>query len=298
MTEALPEPLVAPEVDLRDFGFLPLDALRLRDSALAASSTGNEFKAAVLLWCVAWHQIPAASLPDDDRFLASKSGAGSGWKRVKDVALRGFVKCSDGRLYHRILAEKANEAWAKKQGHRAKTRAANEARERAKAERERQRNIERDVERDGQRDDSNNSERDVLLGTGKGQGEVRDTKNLLGGELSAGAGANAVEVIADFDRIRVEVFGEMQARPNPHATDLVHAQRFLATGASRELIAAVFDEAQRRRHGTGQRPIDGLAYPGFERAIADAVATAARPITPGQATTKPPGRGFIKPRIT
>lgn len=67
-------PLVAAEVDLRDFGFMPLDVLRLRDSDLMALSTGDEFKAAVALWCVAWHQVPAASLPNDDRLLAPSPG--------------------------------------------------------------------------------------------------------------------------------------------------------------------------------------------------------------------------------
>ena len=69
MSEA-PDPLVPAEVDLRDFGFMPLDVLRLRDSDLAALANGEEFKAAVLLWCAAWHQVPAASLPNDDRLLA------------------------------------------------------------------------------------------------------------------------------------------------------------------------------------------------------------------------------------
>ncbi|NPT44325.1 DUF1376 domain-containing protein [Paraburkholderia sp. 1N] len=109
-----PEPLTPFDCDLRDFQFFPLDALRLRDSDLAALSTGDEFRAAVLLWCAAWHQVPAASLPDDDRVLANLIGYGrdtEGWKAVKDGAMRGWVKCSDGRLYHPVVAEKAISAW-------------------------------------------------------------------------------------------------------------------------------------------------------------------------------------------
>lgn len=110
----LPEPLVPADVDLRDFAFMPLDVLRLRDSDLATLATGEEFKAAVLLWCFAWHQVPAASLPDDDRVLARHSGAGAGWKNVREEALRGFVLCSDLRFYHPVIAEKAIEAWQKR----------------------------------------------------------------------------------------------------------------------------------------------------------------------------------------
>ena len=120
MSEA-PDPLVPAEVDLRDFGFMPLDVLRLRDSDLAALANGEEFKAEVLLWCAAWHQVPAASLPNDDRLLARFSGAGPLWRKVKAEALRGFVECSDGRLYHSTIAEKALEAWRSKQAQRART---------------------------------------------------------------------------------------------------------------------------------------------------------------------------------
>jgi len=106
-------PLTPIESDLRDFAFMPLDVIRLVDSDLTAIASGDEFKAAVILWCKAWHQVPAASLPDDDRMLAHLSGYGrdvKGWQKVRDVALRGFVKCDDGRLYHPVIAEKALEA--------------------------------------------------------------------------------------------------------------------------------------------------------------------------------------------
>lgn len=125
MNDRTPEqdllPLVHVQVDLRDFVFMPLDVLRLRDSDLATLATGDEFKAAVLLWCAAWHQIPAGSVPNDDRWLARHSGAGALWKKVKAEALRGFVECSDGRLYHSVVASKAMESWTKKQEQRTKT---------------------------------------------------------------------------------------------------------------------------------------------------------------------------------
>ncbi|MXV11620.1 DUF1376 domain-containing protein [Xanthomonas sp. LMG 8992] len=97
--------------------FMPLDVNRLRDSDLAITSTGDEFKAAVLLWCAAWNQSPAASLPQDDLSLSAYAGYGPDvrrWKRVKAGALRGFVLCSDGRYYHPVIAIKALEAWAER----------------------------------------------------------------------------------------------------------------------------------------------------------------------------------------
>lgn len=114
------KPLVPAHVDLRDFAFMPLDAVRLRDSSLAVEASGDEFRAAVLLWCVAWHQVPAASLPDNDRVLANYVGFGrdlKSWRKVREGALRGFVPCDDGRLYHAILSQKAGESWEKKLRH-------------------------------------------------------------------------------------------------------------------------------------------------------------------------------------
>jgi hypothetical protein len=114
------EPLVPAEVDLRDFDFMPLEVRLLRDSSLASAfgkNAGEEFRAAVLLWCAAWHQLPASSLPDDDGELSTLSGYGRAvkeWGKVKVGALRGWVKCSDGRLYHPVVAEKAITAWHSK----------------------------------------------------------------------------------------------------------------------------------------------------------------------------------------
>lgn len=117
-------PLTPSDLDLRNFAYMPLDVVRLRDSEIAVISSGEEFRAAVLLWCSAWHQVPAASLPDDDRVLASLAGFGrdlDGWMEVKEVALRGFVTCSDGRLYHPVIAEKALEADDKRRSYQSRT---------------------------------------------------------------------------------------------------------------------------------------------------------------------------------
>ncbi|WP_230971886.1 DUF1376 domain-containing protein [Burkholderia anthina] len=120
----LPNPLTDATCDLRTFAFMPLDVVRLRDSDIAALSTAEEFRAAVLLWCAAWHQVPAASLPDDDRVLAQLAGYGrvvAEWRKVRTGALRGWIKCADGRLYHPVVAEKARDAWAAKHEQRYKT---------------------------------------------------------------------------------------------------------------------------------------------------------------------------------
>lgn len=114
----LPAPLTLPACDLSDFAYMELDVRRLRDSKFAAAAEGEAFRAGILLWCAAWHQVPAASLPDDDVELANLAGYGrvlKEWKKVRAAALHGFVKCADGRLYHPVVAEKAIAAFAAKE---------------------------------------------------------------------------------------------------------------------------------------------------------------------------------------
>ncbi|MXV36856.1 MULTISPECIES: DUF1376 domain-containing protein [unclassified Saccharibacter] len=108
----LPAPLTSPDCDLRGYDFMPLFATRLLDSDLYALSTGAEFKAALTLWCKAWLQVPAGSLPADERILAHLSMTGSTWDCVRDIALHGWMQCSDGRLYHPLIAQEAIKAFA------------------------------------------------------------------------------------------------------------------------------------------------------------------------------------------
>ncbi len=120
MIDQLPAPLVAAEVDLRDFAFMPLDVQRLRDSDLASDETPEACWAAVLLWCASWHQVPAASIPDNEQWQAKQAGyvargrIDAQWAKVSAGALRHWIKCSDGRLYHPVVATKANDAWDSK----------------------------------------------------------------------------------------------------------------------------------------------------------------------------------------
>lgn len=143
-----PEPFTTAEIDVRDLDGFMLNAERLMASELLALSTGDEFKAAVALWCRAWKQIPAASLPNDDRVLAAFSGAKETWPHVREMALRGFVLCSDGRLYHKTLSEDAKRAYGKKMERRTRTIAATEARKKLNDSARSQRDVDRDVDRD------------------------------------------------------------------------------------------------------------------------------------------------------
>lgn len=114
----LPNPLTPADCDLTGYRWMPLDVVRVIDSDTFGLSTGDEFKTAFRLWAKSWLQVPAASLPDDDRLLAHLAGLElQRWKKQRAVALRGWILCSDGRLYHPVIAEKAVEAMGKREEH-------------------------------------------------------------------------------------------------------------------------------------------------------------------------------------
>ncbi|PZQ54174.1 MAG: hypothetical protein DI555_14020 [Novosphingobium pentaromativorans] len=131
----LPDPFTPPDCDLRGMPFMPLDTNRLLDSDFMALATAEEFRWGFTLWCKAWQQVPAGSLPDDDRILAHLSGARDKWCDVRDMSLHGFVKCSDGRLYHPVICEKAIEALPHRQEFKRGKSAAAERKERERTDR-------------------------------------------------------------------------------------------------------------------------------------------------------------------
>ena len=124
-------PLTPPNCDLADFAFMPMDVARLFASEFHAVSTDAEWRAGVTLWLKSFHQSPAASLPNDDVMLARLAEFGRdkrSWMKVRQGALRGWVECDDGRLYHPVVAEKALEGWLAKLTHRLKSGVGNKTR--------------------------------------------------------------------------------------------------------------------------------------------------------------------------
>lgn len=112
-------PLTPADCDLRDFPRMMVDVPRLMNSGFNSAASRNPIAWMVghKLWYRAWHQVPAGSLPDDDDELCHLSELGfdvKTWRKVKEIALRNWILCDDGRLYHPTLAEVALEAWIEK----------------------------------------------------------------------------------------------------------------------------------------------------------------------------------------
>lgn len=191
---ALPGPPIGADVDLRDFSFMPLDVRRLLSSEtwIEAADDPRLGHALMSLWAESWHQVPAGSLPDNDRVLQRLSMCPDvkEWRRIRERALAGWRRCSDGRLYHPVVVEKAQESWTHKVAQRERTALATAARERkrrekdeaiekALSERDERANADakaddvardegRDEQRDVVRDVARDVIRDVHQGTGTG----------------------------------------------------------------------------------------------------------------------------------
>lgn len=114
--ETFPVPLVPPDLDLRRLPYMPLQIERLeRSKAWLACKKHPELAYFMLnLWKRVWRECPVASIEDDPEVIADAAGADpETWTRISEVVLRGWIKCSDGRLYHPVLAELALEAASK-----------------------------------------------------------------------------------------------------------------------------------------------------------------------------------------
>jgi len=101
-------PLVPADITIPRLPWVPIYADRLWESDFFGVATDAEFRAAFCLWVKSWTQRPPGSLPTDDRLLcrlAELNGNLAKWKKVKRIALRHWIECDDGRLYHPVVAE-------------------------------------------------------------------------------------------------------------------------------------------------------------------------------------------------
>jgi len=113
----LPDPLVPADCDLRGLQWMPYYGAALAGSDFNAAVSDAGYRAAHNLWWACWHQVPAASLPDDDIALARFADLGRDirrWRKLKNEALHAFTLCKDGRLYHRFLAKLALDTFRRR----------------------------------------------------------------------------------------------------------------------------------------------------------------------------------------
>lgn len=251
MTETLPEPLTPADCDLRSFVYMPVDIIRLFSSEFHAKATDAEWRAGFTLWLKSYHQVPAGSIPDDDVILARMAELGrdvDGWKALRAMALHGWVKCSDGRLYHPTVCEKACEAWEQKRGYRDRGRAGAEKRWHGHGQ----------AIAKASHGHGTATQEPMLADSKERRGAELKGKELKGAEQAARAKAR--EIVEEFDAIRAQVFGERLRRANPAGDDIVIAQRWVDQGLTAEILSDLFRARFVARKQAGQDPIGNLRY--------------------------------------
>ena len=192
------DPLTPADCDLRGLEWMPLYGARLLTSETWLRATPEARCAALTLWWASWHQVPAASLADDDLLLSQLAGYGVAgvkqWRRVRDAAMRGWIKCSDGRLYHPIVAALACEAWERRGE-------ADDARDRHRQKMQRWRDAKRNRHGGGHNDGSD----------GSGDGHVPSltgTEQNKTEERKVPPSAAAVPAAVEPDDVRTQLFRE------------------------------------------------------------------------------------------
>lgn len=137
----LPVPMADSSLNVQGYDYMPLLGARLFASDFYALAVRNPRGgiAGQKLWWTAWQQVPAGSLPANEYSLCTFADFGSdmrSWKRAREVAMHGFILCSDGRYYHPLIVELARKALdirAKARDKKARQRANHAADERQNA---------------------------------------------------------------------------------------------------------------------------------------------------------------------
>lgn len=111
----LPAPLTPADCDLRKLAWMPIYIDKVLHSEFWRTASSDIRAASFELWCLSWRQTPAASLPDNDVWLAHYVGFGrdvEAWRSIKAAVLSPWILCSDNRFYHPTLAQIAIEQMA------------------------------------------------------------------------------------------------------------------------------------------------------------------------------------------
>ena len=75
--------------------------------------------ALLMMWVMAWQQVPCGSMPADPALIRAKLKVPPVlWEPMRDVVLRGWSRHDDGRLYHPTITERVRSMLGAKEGER------------------------------------------------------------------------------------------------------------------------------------------------------------------------------------
>jgi len=117
VSETRPVPYPA---DTRAKGWrFELDLERVMQSDTWALASPDHRPWLLMLWAVAWQQVPCGSMPSEEALIAARLGMkAASFRKVKDVLMRGWWAAEDGRLYHDTITERVIDMMGRKEGER------------------------------------------------------------------------------------------------------------------------------------------------------------------------------------
>ncbi len=111
---ALPAPLIPPGVKLPGIDRTNNRPISLSLRGEFARGDAEAFLASIELYCAAFEQNPAGSLPacnESLEALLTEFTRAANWAAIGDRVRAGWVSCSDGRLYRQDLAISVLTVW-------------------------------------------------------------------------------------------------------------------------------------------------------------------------------------------
>ena len=105
VTNDLPDPPYPADVRAKGWRF-DLDIERIENSDTWTLTPADMRPWLLMLWMRSWTQTPCGSLPAVDELVAARIGMeGRIFAANRDILMRGWYRCSDGRLYHPVITE-------------------------------------------------------------------------------------------------------------------------------------------------------------------------------------------------
>lgn len=108
------EPIVPPyPPDTRAKGWrfeLDYERIDQSDTWSFAAEVPLAQHALLMMWLIAWKETPCGSLPSDESAIRAKCRIPpAAWAKMRDVLMRGWVTCDDGRMYHATITVRVLE---------------------------------------------------------------------------------------------------------------------------------------------------------------------------------------------
>lgn len=115
----LPSPLAPPyPADTRAKGWrfeLDYEKIEQSDTWCLAAEVPLAQHALLMMWLVAWTQVPCGSFPNDESIIRAKCKVpAKTWGALREILMRGWWPADDGRLYHETITERVRDMLAKR----------------------------------------------------------------------------------------------------------------------------------------------------------------------------------------